>query len=107
MTHGQEYNEWSKTATLNIKKKLDDALEVGQLYRNGGGRVFEILKLTEDQIELLPKNPDKNKAGRTLLMSRKVFIDLYHLKNYSKVIGKNASKEALDARATGADRFLI
>jgi hypothetical protein len=90
------------------RKTIFDSLLVGQIVRNGGGRIFEIAGLDETQIHLKPLNDDKGRTGRILTMGRKVFADLYYLKNYDQVRSyANVRKEIMDAKATGADRFLL
>jgi hypothetical protein len=70
--------------------------------------MFEIIGLDENQVVLKALNPEKKKEGQTLVLGRKVFVDLYHLKNYDQIRSKaNARKEIVDAKATGADRFLL
>jgi hypothetical protein len=97
-----------KKINTSTRKTIFDSLEIGQIVRNGGGRLFEIEGLDENQVHLKPLNADKDKTGRILTMGRKVFAELYYLKNYDQVRSlPNVRKEIMDAKATGADRFLL
>lgn len=97
--------EFNKIDTCN-KKTINDSLRIGQVLRNGGSRIFEIVGLDETTITLLSNN--NNKASQNLIMGRKVFCDLYYLKNYDQVWSiNNVRKEIMDAKVTGADRYLI
>jgi hypothetical protein len=99
--------EFQKINT-NTRTTINDSLMVGQCVRNGGARMFEITALDESQITLKALNPDKKKEGQTLTMGRKVFVDLYYLKNYDQIRSiSNARREIIEAKATGADRFLL
>ena len=102
-----ETTEFQKINTTS-RTTINNTLAIGQCVRNGGGRMFEITALDESQITLKALNPDKKKEGQTLTMGRKVFVDLYYLKNYDQLRSiSNARREIIDAKATGADRFLL
>jgi hypothetical protein len=99
--------EFNKIDTCN-RETIFNSLMVGQVVRNGGGRIFEISGLDEAQVHLKPLNDDKGRTGRILTMGRKVFAELYYLKNYDQVRSyANVRREIIDAKSTGADRFLL
>jgi hypothetical protein len=99
-----------EVAKIDIRSKetINATLELGQVVRNGSGRIFEIVGLDDTQIYLKSHNVEKGKGERTLGMSRKVFVELYHLKNYDQIRSvKTARKEIMEDKITGADRFLL
>lgn len=89
----------------NTEKTIDETIETGQIVRNGMGRAFE-LEVSEDTVTLNPLNNALD--GKTAVLSRKVFCQLYYRKNYTEVVGgMDPLKDAAQARTVGGDRFLL
>lgn len=104
----EENNLEFKRIDISNKASINASLEVGQHIRNASGRIFEIAGLDEQQVFLKALNPDKTHVGQVLTLGRKVFVDLYYLKNYDQIRNtKYPRREIMDAKATGADRFLL
>jgi hypothetical protein len=107
MLENQKTAEIQKINTRN-KQTINDTLMVGQHIRNGSGRIFVITSLDSTQIGFKPLNADKGGTERTMVMARNIFVDLYYLKNYDQIHSiSNVRREIMDARSTGADRFLL
>lgn len=96
------------TITTTSVKTISDSLEVGQMIINGNSRLFELTKITDDEVSMKPHNPDPGKEGKTLTMPRETFCKLFHLRNYSQVSSVETGRsEHINADITGANRFMI
>lgn len=92
----------------NTEKSINETLEVGQVIINGGGRIFEISNLTEDEVELTSTNGDSGSEGKKAVMGRKVFCQLFYRKNYNQVSSvENARTEHFQSAAIGSNRFML
>ena len=77
----------------------------GQLIRNGAISTFKITNITDATVELTATNGN---VGKTSIMTKTVFAQLYALKNYIQIMNpEKMILEVMEARRTGAERFLI
>jgi hypothetical protein len=87
------------------EKTINETLKNGQFIRNGATRLFEIVNLTDTTVDLICKNDESIKPTR---LSRKVFVQLYYRKNYVQSTNPaNFSREAIELKITGSERYLI
>jgi hypothetical protein len=93
----------SKIVT-NTEKTINDTIESGQVVRNGAGRGFE-LEVGETDVTLKPIN---DVGGKTVVLSRKVFAQLYYRNNYVQVPkGVDPLKDSAVSASVGGNRFLL
>lgn len=93
----------SKIVT-NTEKSINDTIQTGQIVRNGSGRGFR-LEVGESDVTLKPIN---DTGGKTVILSRKVFAQLYYRNNYVQVPeGVDPLKDSAVAASVGGNRFLL
>ena len=93
-----------KKIVTNTETTINDTIESGMVVRNGGGRGFE-LEVREMDITLKPIN---DASGKTVVLSRKVFAQLYYRNNYVQVPkGIDPLKDSAISASVGGNRFLV
>ena len=93
-----------KKIVTNTEQTINDSIESGMIVRNGGGRGFE-LEVGEMDITLKPIN---DATGKTVVLSRKVFAQLYYRNNYVQVPkGVDPLKDSAISASVGGNRFLV
>lgn len=93
-----------KKIVTNTEQTINDSIESGMIVRNGGGRGFE-LEVGEMDITLKPIN---DASGKTVVLSRKVFAQLYYRNNYVQVPkGVDPLKDSAISASVGGNRFLV
>lgn len=93
----------SKIVT-NTEKSINETIQTGQVVRNGAGRGFR-LEVGETDVTLVPVN---DTTGKTVVLSRKVFAQLYYRNNYTQVPdGVDPLKDSAVAASVGGNRFLL
>jgi len=88
----------------STESTINQSLTIGQRVINGYNNIFTITNLTDSQIVLLLDNPIETKR---LVMSRKVFVQLYYRRNYTQLVTNNPIKEMIDSKSIGSTRFMI
>ena len=87
------------------KATILNTIAVGQLIRNGANATFKITNITDVTVELTATNGN---VGKTCILTKTVFSQLYALKNYTQIMNpKKMLLEVVEARKTGAERFMI
>jgi len=86
------------------ERAINESIATGQVIRNGGGRAFK-LEVAENEVTLHPLN---DTIGKTCVLGRKVFVQLYWRKNYVQIPeGMNPLTDANTSRTMGSERFII
>lgn len=89
-------------------KTISDTIEEGHLIINGNSRLFELIKITDEEVSMKPHNNDPGKEGKTLTLPKDTFCKLFHLRNYSQVSSiETGRNEHIQADITGANRFMV
>jgi hypothetical protein len=93
-----------KKIVSNSEQAIDETIETGQVVRNGSGRGFT-LEVGETDVTLTPIN---DSTGKRVVLSRRVFSQLYYRKNYTQVPeGMDPLKDSAVAASIGSNRFLV
>jgi hypothetical protein len=86
----------------STESTINNSLTIGQRFINGYNNIFQIVSLSDSQISL-----HDSYHGKTLTMSRKIFVQLYYRRNYTQIFTDNPVKEMIDSKSIGATRFMI
>lgn len=88
----------------NTEQTIDETIETGQVVRNGSARGFR-LEVGETDVTL---NPINDANGKRVVLSRRIFAQLYYRNNYVQVMGgTDPLKDAISAQSVGGNRLLL